>query len=101
MPTQQVIEFPRTFAYHVAGDAMEPEFHIGDEIFVDCSQHHPHSGDFVIAQLDKQSAPVFRQFIEHQGKHFLKSLNPNYPIIEIAADTFIRGVIVFRGNPLS
>lgn len=88
---------PFNFALHVAGDAMEPEFTAGDEIFVDYEKN-PNNGSFVVAQLTKQSPPLFRQFIIDKGKMFLKSLNPQYPAIEVAEDTLIRGVVVYRGR---
>lgn len=81
----------RAFALRVRDDLMEPEFTPGATIIVD-PDAKPESGRYVIAQVDGQA--VFRQLVIDGGAHYLKPLNPRYPISIMPKGTTILGVVV-------
>ena len=83
------------FALRVLGDSMEPEFKDGCIIIIDPAGH-AEPGAYVIAQIDGEY--IFRQFIEEDGKFYLKALNEGYPRQEVEGVSVIRGVIVQRAG---
>lgn len=48
---------------------------------------------FVIARINKASAPTFKQLILDGGHKYLKSLNPRYPIQQYTEESEIIGVV--------
>ena len=90
-----------TFVLRVRGASMEPKFREGELIFVDPLAPVSH-GKFVIVRLEASNEVTFKQWIEEEGKKYLKTLNPDWPhrIIEVDADTTVCGVIVFKGEVL-
>lgn len=70
-----------TYALRVSGDSMTPTFQPGMLLVVEpgmCAE----CGDFVIAKNGDQEA-TFKQYIKDGGQHYLKPLNPQYPIMEM------------------
>ncbi|MFA5627920.1 MAG: S24 family peptidase [Thiohalomonadaceae bacterium] len=79
------------YALMVLGDSMSPEFIEGDVIII-----YPNnvitSGSYVIAQHNDDY--TFRQFIEQDGRYYLKALNEAYPLEEVPGVEVVKGVIV-------
>lgn len=70
-----------TYALRISGDSMSPDFRPGMILVVEptmCAE----PGDFVIAKNDGHEA-TFKQYVVDGGKHFLKPLNPQYPVISM------------------
>ena len=88
-----------TFALRVRGASMEPKFHEGDLIFVD-PRVSPTSGRFVVVVLGSSEEATFKQYVQEDGKAFLRALNPAWPnrIIQLDEDAHICGVVIFRGE---
>lgn len=79
----------RAFALEVRGNSMEPDFMDGDVIVVDPATH-PHSGDFVVAELlshdddEENGRYTFKQYkprgaVRGEITFDLVPLNPAYP----------------------
>lgn len=83
----------------MTGDGMQPEFHPGDELFINFNRD-PHNGDFVVAKLSDLSPYYLCQLIFSQGQFMLSSLDPNSPVLKIPNLSFILGVVVYRGRPM-
>ncbi|MDR0219058.1 MAG: helix-turn-helix domain-containing protein [Enterobacteriaceae bacterium] len=54
----------------------------------------PVSGKFVVAILDGEKEPIFRQLIKEGYHHYLKPLNPQYKMIPLDDNIHILGVVV-------
>jgi SOS-response transcriptional repressor LexA len=72
-------------------------FNPGEYIIVDLKRKYE-LNDFVVARMKSSNKLIFKQYIEYAGKHYLKSLNSQYPIIEITDDIKIIGVVVSVHN---
>lgn len=87
-----------TFVLRVSGNSMEPRFFADDLIFVDPELKHPASGKFVVARLEGTNEATFKQYVEIDGKSYLKALNPDYPadarFININGNCQIVGTVV-------
>ncbi|MEL7453352.1 MAG: XRE family transcriptional regulator [Pseudomonadota bacterium] len=74
-----------TYALVVRGDSMTAPFGRsypnGCIIFVDPEIRGVSNGDRVIAKIVGQPEVTFKQFVEEDGRRFLKPLNPAYPVI--------------------
>jgi SOS-response transcriptional repressor LexA len=70
----------RAYALTVIGDSMEPKFPEGVTIIGD-PDVQPVQGSFVVALLVDTYQVTFNQFII-DGRHYLKPLNPRYPVME-------------------
>ena len=81
------------YALLVTGDSMVPEFWDGCIIIIDPGGT-PRHDSFVV--VDYAGDTVFRQLQIESGRHALKPLNAGYPVIELAGDYRIRGVVVQR-----
>jgi len=78
------------FALMVLGDIMEPEFEDGSIIV--CDPGHPlFSGAYVVVHYADDY--WFRQYLEENGKKYLKPLNPAHPDIELVGPFEVRGVV--------
>jgi SOS-response transcriptional repressor LexA len=89
----------RTYALRVVGDSMtapypgKKSYPEGCLIFVD-PDVEPNSGNRVVAKLPDSNEATFKEYRTEGGKHYLKPLNPQYPIIEMTGDMHICGVVV-------
>ncbi len=90
-----------TFVLRVRGASMEPKFREGELIFVDPLAPVSH-GKYVVVRLEESNEVTFKQWIEEEGKKYLKTLNPDWPnrITEVTPDARVCGVIVFKGEAL-
>lgn len=75
----------------------ENSFRRGEYLLIDFNCNHK-INDFVIANLKNSGDIIFKQFIKHADKYYLKSLNPQYPLVEINDNIEIIGVIVSKYN---
>lgn len=78
-----------------ASSGYSKSFHEGDLIIVD-SESATSNGDFVIAILPRSKEATFKQYVIDGGVHYLKPLNPQYPIIQIDKGTHICGKVIKR-----
>lgn len=89
----------RWYALRIKGDAMttasigQKSFHEGDIIIVDPQETAKH-GKYVIALLPKSKEATFKQYVIDGGVHYLKPLNPQYPIFRIDEGTHFSGVVI-------
>jgi len=83
--------YAEPFALRVLGDSMEPEFPHGAIIIVEPA-NACRDGTFVVADYDGET--WFRQFVEREGRRFLRPLNDEYPLVELTRAYEIRGVVV-------
>ena len=79
------------YALQNIGDMMSPEFSENCIIIVDPSIPIQNEA-YVIVDFNEEL--YFRQYIEKNGKKFLRCLNPSYPEIELDKDFELRGCIV-------
>lgn len=80
-----------TYALRVKGDSMEPKFPDGCIVIVE-PEEDARNGSYVIVR-QKGDEATFKQLI-HDGSHtWLKPLNPRYPIMPMADDAVICGVV--------
>ncbi|MER5101754.1 LexA family transcriptional regulator [Morganella morganii] len=83
------------FAVRILGDSMScvgsPSFPSGS--IVTFEPHKPvNSGDFILFRLDDFVS--FKQVIFDQGKTYLSSLNPDYPMFEASDEIRVLGVAI-------
>jgi SOS-response transcriptional repressor LexA len=83
------------FALQVLGDSMSPEFNEGHIIIID-PNGLVKSGSYVLAMY--QGEYIFRQLYLENAHYLLKPLNTNYPTVEIAGLSDVKGVIVQRAG---
>lgn len=88
----------RAYALRVAGDSMEnpngrPTYPQGSIIIVD-PDREARQGSAVIVRLEDSKEATFKQLVIEGGKHFLKPLNPRYPIMQIEGNVSICGVVI-------
>ena len=88
---------PDWFAMHVKGDSMtssgQKSFHEGDIIIVKKITNAKH-GDFVVAVFPKSKKAIFKQYVIDNGIEYLKPLNRQYPMIELASNYKIVGIVI-------
>lgn len=84
----------------VCGDAMSssapntPSFPAGTIIIID-PQLPPENGKYVIAtHLESPEELIFKQYIKDGGRTYLKSLNPQYPLLPLTNQIKILGVVI-------
>ncbi|MEQ1560377.1 MAG: S24 family peptidase [Methyloglobulus sp.] len=95
----------RTYALRVVGDSMtapypgKKSYPEGAVIYVD-PDVEPRSGLRVVAKIPGSNEATFKEYRIEGGKHYLKPLNPQYPIIEMTSDMHICGVVIgkFEGE---
>ena len=83
---------PNAYALRVQGDSMEPRFPNGSIIVVDPAVE-PHSGSYVVVRLDDAELATFKQLAINGGEHYLKPLNPAYPVLKIEENATLCGVV--------
>lgn len=81
-----------TFALTVKGDSMEPDFPNGSCIIVE-PESQAENGDYVVVRQNGSEA-TFKQLVKDGSRVYLKPINPRYPILEMALDAEICGVVV-------
>ena len=79
------------YALQNIGDMMSPEFSENCIIIVDPSMPI-HNEAYVIINLNDEL--YFRQYIEHNGRKFLRCLNSSYSEIELNNNFEVRGCII-------
>jgi len=72
----------KAFALKVPDDSMEPEFREGEVIIVDPTQPGDNNR-FIIARMEGETIPTFKQMIVLGARKYLKPMNERYPLIEI------------------
>ena len=70
-----------TYALRISGESMAPRFPPGMILVIE-PMMIADPGDFVIAKNGDEEA-TFKQLIKEDGKHYLKPLNPQFPVIEM------------------
>lgn len=80
-----------TYALRVEGDSMEPRFPNGAILIVE-PEAEAKSGSFVIMRQNGTDA-TFKQLVHDGGRWYLKPVNPRYPIMELAEDAVLCGVV--------
>lgn len=80
-----------TFALRVRGDSMEPKFPDGCIIIVEPDDTAT-PGNFVIVRQNGDDV-TFKQLISDGGTWLLKPMNSRYPIMPLAKDAVIVGVV--------
>lgn len=86
------------FALRVVGDSMTnpsgtPSFPEGTIIIVD-PERAAAPGKFVVVRQNVDTETTFKQLVRDAGRHFLKPLNPRYPLLEMLSDAVVAGVVV-------
>jgi len=86
------------FALEVVGDSMtnpggSPSFPEGTVIILD-PEREAQPGKFVVVRQKDDSEVTFKQLVRDGGTLYLKPLNPRYPILQMAPDAVICGVLV-------
>lgn len=91
---------PNTFCLYVEGESMsnpggKPTYDPGDVIFVDPGRA-AQPGDRVVVRLEDKQQATFKQYLEEDGRKFLRALNPDWrpKIIEIDGEATICGVVI-------
>ena len=87
-----------SFALRIVGDSMTnpggaPSFPEGTIIIVD-PERAAAPGKFVVVRQNSDTECTFKQLVRDAGKHYLKPLNPRYPLLEMLPDAVICGVLV-------
>jgi SOS-response transcriptional repressor LexA len=90
---------PRTsepcFALTVPDDSMEPEFSEGEVLIIDPTMEGTHN-EFLVARLQGDSRPTFKQLIVLGNRRYLKPLNARYPLIDVDGELEVCGVVVCK-----
>ena len=83
----------KPFAVRVVGDSMYPQFE--DQSVLICSTlREPKNRDFVLAYIHKLNRIVFRQLFLDSSMMILKSINPNFPVIQLNEKDCIVGIVI-------
>lgn len=89
------------FAVRVSGDSMASphgrSYPDGSIVIVDIDNKLPTSGQRIIALIDGQEVPTFKELVEEDGRRWLKPLNPQHPPIHGAFQ--VLGVVTGRYEP--
>jgi SOS-response transcriptional repressor LexA len=80
-----------TYALRVEGDSMEPRFPNGAILIVE-PEGEAKNGSYVIVRQNGTDA-TFKQLVHDGGRWYLKPVNPRYPIMELAEDSVLCGVV--------
>ncbi len=91
------------YALRVVGDSMTnygpgKSYPAGCVIFVD-PELAVNNGDRVIATIPGTNEATFKVLVQDAGKHFLKPINPQYPIIELTEDMQVCGKVIGTFTP--
>jgi SOS-response transcriptional repressor LexA len=87
-----------SFALRIVGDSMTnpggaPSFPEGTIIILD-PDRSAEPGKFVVVRQNSDTECTFKQLVRDAGRHYLKPLNPRYPLLEMLPDAVICGVLV-------
>lgn len=72
-------------------DSMEPEFSPGSILTINPNKK-PKSGNFVLARMQAGGALTLKQLVIDADQHYLKPVNPRYPVIH-APNLVVVGVV--------
>jgi SOS-response transcriptional repressor LexA len=97
VPTTKAVS-ERSFALKVEGDSMvnphgRPSYPPDCTIIVDPEKQWV-SGDRVVVKIDGTEKATFKQIVQDAGRTYLKSLNPQYPMLEWNESMHVIGVVV-------
>jgi SOS-response transcriptional repressor LexA len=86
------------FGLRIIGDSMTnpagaPSFPEGTIIIVD-PERAAQPGKFVVVRQNLDTECTFKQLVRDSGRHYLKPLNPRYPLLEMLPDAVVCGVLV-------
>jgi SOS-response transcriptional repressor LexA len=86
------------FALRIVGDSMTnpggaPSFPEGTVIIID-PERDAKPGKYVVVRQNSDTECTFKQLVRDAGKHYLKPLNPRYPLLEMLPDAVVCGVLV-------
>ncbi len=81
------------FAIVAEGKAMAPRFEEGTVLIFE-PEHTPHDQDFVVALVQKQNTPLFKQILIDGDDRYLKSLNADYKTVFMDKDDLVLGTLV-------
>ncbi len=89
---------PHAYALRIVGDSMTnpngaPSFPEGITIIVD-PDREASTGKFVVVRQNSDKECTFKQLVRDGERYYLRPLNPRYPILELAQDAVICGVLV-------
>lgn len=82
-----------SYAIQLNDSTMQPRFIEGTLLIIN-PEYHPENQDFVVAQPYNQKIATFKQFLIDGENHYLKPLNPDFPIIKITPNDRILGTMV-------
>lgn len=82
-----------SYAIQLSDSTMQPRFTPGTLLIID-PEYSPENQDFVMAQMDSQKIATFKQFLIDGESHYLKPLNPDFPIIKMNPNDRILGTMV-------
>lgn len=80
-----------TYALKVQGDSMEPRFPDGVTIIIE-PEEEARNGSYVIVRQNGSDA-TFKQLVYDGSQAYLKPINSRYPIMQMAPDAVICGVV--------
>ncbi|HJX18938.1 MAG TPA: S24 family peptidase [Acidiferrobacterales bacterium] len=83
------------YALRVTDDSMAPEFWEGCIIIIE-PRHSAQSGQYAV--VDYADDTTFRQFVEEDGRRYLKPLNEKYAAVEITGPFTVRGIVIQRAG---
>lgn len=82
------------FVVKVSGYSMEPTINDGDYVVVDSSQRDPKAlHNHVVCARVEDEEHVIKRLVYETGCYYLKSDNPQYPLIPVRANTEIEGKV--------
>ncbi len=89
---------PAAYALRIVGDSMtnphgSPSFPEGTVIILD-PEREAAPNKYVVVRQRGDTEVTFKQLVRDGGRYYLKPLNPRYPILEMADDAVICGVLV-------
>jgi DNA polymerase V len=83
------------YALRVTDDSMAPEFWEGCIIIIE-PRYSAQNGQYAV--VDYANDTTFRQFVEVDGRRYLKPLNEKYAAVEITGPFAVRGVVIQRAG---
>lgn len=93
---------PNAYAIKLKDSTMYPMFPDGTLLIIEPNHPEKHR-DFVVARLQSEEKAIFKQLLIDGPKRYLRSVNRDYPPIELTANDQILGVMLqaridFRRN---
>lgn len=82
-----------SYAIQLSDSTMQPRFVEGTLLIID-PKYSPENQDFIVAQIYHQKKSTFKQFLIDGESHYLKPLNPDFPIIKMTPNDRILGTMV-------